>query len=114
MTRRGTSTAATTLRMGLGRGPVLQVSVDKSIKVAVEHAVHVRRLLAGAMVLHELVRVKHVRPDLRAPLDIGLLPALRGDLLLALLALELEEARSQHPHGHLAVLVLAADRKSTR
>src|SRR5919107_1301055 len=97
-----------TLRIVLGRGPVLQVSVDESVEVPVEDPVHVRRLLAGAVVLYELVRVEHVGSDLRTPLDLGLLPALRGDLLLPLLALQLEEPRPQDPHCHLAVLVLAA------
>src|SRR5215218_5430016 len=104
----GTSTAARTPRMSLGRGPVLQIGVDESVEVAVEYPVHVRRLLAGAVVLDELVRVKYVGPDLRTPLDLGLLSALRGDLLLPLLALELKEPRPQDPHGHLTVLVLAA------
>src|SRR5215211_8705388 len=103
-----TSTAATTLRIGLGCGPVLQVSVDKSIELAVEHAVYVRGLLAGAMVLYQFVRVKYVGADLRPPLDLGLLTALRGDLLFPLLAFELEEPRPQDPHGHLTVLMLAA------
>src|SRR5215204_6425269 len=94
--------------MALGHSPVLQVSVDEGIEVAVEHAVHVRRILAGAMVLYELVRVEHIGADLRTPLDVGLLPALCGDLLLTLLALEFEEPRPEYPHGHLTVLVLAA------
>src|SRR5215218_9279824 len=108
MTTTAASMAPTTLRIALGRGSVLQVSVDKSVEVAVEHAIHVRRLLARTVVLYELVGVEYVRPDLRAPLDLGLLPALRCDLLLPLLAFELEEPRTQHAHGHLAVLVLAA------
>src|SRR5688500_11724942 len=107
-TSTGASTAATTLRIVLGHGPVLQVSVDEGIEVTVEDPVHVRRFLAGAMVLYELVRVEYVRPDLGTPLDIRLLPALGGDLLLSLLALELEEPGLEYPHGHLAVLVLAA------
>src|SRR3954447_10797390 len=104
----GTRKAATTLRMALGRGPVLQVSVDKGVEVAVEHPVHVRRLLAGAVVFYQLVGMKHVRPDLGAPLDLRLLTALRRYLLLPPLALQFEEPRPQYPHGHLAVLVLAA------
>src|SRR3712207_5328230 len=60
------------------------------------------------MVLYELVRMEYVGPDLRTPLDLGLLPALRGDLLLPLLAFELEEPGPEYAHGHLAVLVLAA------
>src|SRR5918994_1826618 len=108
MTSKGTRTAAMTLRIVLGRGPVLQVRVDESVEVAVEDPVHVRRLLAGAVVLYELVRVEYVGPDLRSPLDLGLLPALRGELLLPLLALQLEEPSPEYPQGHLAVLVLAA------
>src|SRR5215212_6160021 len=96
-----------TLRMALGHGPVLQVSVDKGIEVAVEHAVHVRRLLAGAVIFDELVRVEDVGPDLGSPLDLGLLPALRCYLLLPLLPLQFEEPRPQYAHGYLAVLVLA-------
>src|SRR4029450_12382756 len=59
------------------------------------------------MVLDELVRMEDVGPDLGAPFDLGLFPALRGDLLLPLLALELEESRPQDPHRHFPVLVLA-------
>src|SRR5829696_7292751 len=107
MTTMGTSTAARTPRMSLCRGPVLQISVDESVEVTVEYPIHVRRLLACAVVLDELVRVKNVGPDLRSPLDLGLLPTLSGDLLLPLLALQLEEPRPQDPQGDLAVLVLA-------
>src|SRR5918999_6162279 len=91
----------------LGRRLGLQVGVDEGVEVSVEDAVHVRRLLAGAVVLDELVRVEDVGPDLGSPLYVGLLAALGGDLALPLLALELEEAGPQDPHGNLAVLVLA-------
>src|SRR3712207_4928717 len=92
----------------LGDRPVLQVGVDKGVDVAVQHAVDVRRLLARAVVFHQLVRVEDVGPDLGPPLDVRLLPAYGGDLPLPALALELEEARPQDPHRYLAVLVLAA------
>src|SRR5215213_1500000 len=91
----------------LSHGPVLQVGVDKVVEVAVEDAVHVGGLLAGAVVLDQLVRVKYVGSDLGPPLDVRLLPALRGDLLLAPLALQLEEAGPKNVHRDLAVLVLA-------
>src|SRR5215210_1811618 len=103
----GMRTAAMSLRTALGRVPVLQVGVDESVEFAVEHPVHVRRLLAGAMILHQLVRVEDVGPDLGPPLDLGLLPALRGDLLLPLLALQLEEPSPQDAHGYFPILVLA-------
>src|SRR5215211_6938665 len=56
-TTTGTRTAAMTLRIALGRCPVFQIGVDESVEVAVEHPVHVRRLLARAVVLDELVGV---------------------------------------------------------
>src|ERR671911_485136 len=96
------------LDTALGGGSVLQIGVDKGVEVTVEDAIDVRRLLAGAVVLHQLVRVEDVGPYLGAPLDIRLLPALRSDLLLAPLALELEEARPENAHRDLTVLVLAA------
>src|SRR5215212_6293837 len=52
--------------------------------------------------------MEYVGADLRSPLDLGLLPALRGDLLLPLLAFELEEPSPQNAQGDLTVLVLAA------
>jgi hypothetical protein len=39
------------LDTALGYGSVLQVSVDKVVEVAVEDAIHVGSLLAGAVVL---------------------------------------------------------------
>src|SRR5918998_4906547 len=86
----------------------LQVGVDEGVEVAVEDAVHVSRLLAGAVVLDQLVGVEDVGSDLGSPLYICLLATLRGDLALPLLALELEEASPQDAHRDLAVLVLAA------
>src|SRR5918912_2263802 len=95
------------LRTMLGRSSVLEVGVDKGVQVAVENPVYVGGLLPSAQVFHELVRVEDVRSDLGPEPHLGLLPALRGDLPLPFLALELEEASPQDPHGDLAVLVLA-------
>src|SRR5918999_572837 len=92
----------------LGDGPALQVGVDKVVEVAVENPVHVGGLLSGAQVFDELVRVEDVGADLGPEPHLRLLAALRGDLPLPLLALELEEAGPQDPHRDLAVLVLAA------
>src|SRR5918995_3219152 len=96
------------LDTALGDGSVLQVGVDKGVDVAIKDAVHVRRLLDGAVVLHQLVRVEDVGADLGPPLYVRLLPTYRGDLLLTPLSLELEEARPKDAHRDLAVLVLAA------
>src|SRR5215212_5955039 len=99
-------TNSVSLDTALGRRPALEEGVDERIEVAVEDAVHIRRLLACAVVLDELVGVEDVGPDLRSPLDVRLLAAYGGDLTLPLLALELEEAGPEDPHRDLAVLVL--------
>src|SRR5918999_6110695 len=95
------------MRTMLGDGPALQVGVDKVVEVAVEDPIHVGGLLSGAQVFDELVGVEDVGADLGPEPHLRLLPALRGDLTLSLLALELEEASPQDPHCYLAVLVLA-------
>src|SRR5918992_1757943 len=95
------------MRTMLGDGPALQVGVDKVVEVAVEDPIHVGGLLSGAQVFDELVGVEDVGADLGPEPHLRLLPALRGDLTLSLLALELEEASPQDPHRDLAVLVLA-------
>src|SRR5918992_3633330 len=95
------------LRTMLGDGPALQVGVDKVVEATVEDPVHVGGLLSGAQVFDELVGVEDVGADLGPEPHLRLLPALRGDLTLSLLALELEEASPQDPHCYLAVLVLA-------
>src|SRR5918998_2463966 len=108
MTSTTSKTNSAVLDTALGDRPVLQVGVDEGVDVAVQHAIHVRRLLARAVVLHQLVGVEDVGSDLGTPLDVRLLPAYGGDLALPSLALELEEARPEDPHRYLAVLVLAA------
>src|ERR671916_607083 len=107
--------AATTTRVSrrprtttLGGGSGFQEGVDEVVKLAVQDPVHVRGLLVRAVVLGQLVGVEDVGADLAPPLVVGLLPALGGDLPLALLPLELEEPRLEDAHSDLPVLVLAA------
>src|SRR5205823_1645964 len=71
--------------------PLLQARFDIVVEIAVEHALRVALLDAGAQVLDARL-VEHIRADLVAPLDVGLL---RGELVLlghALAQLELVEA----------------------
>src|SRR5687767_7719345 len=50
-----------------------QPRVDESIQIAVEHALGVAGAYSSAQVLHHLIRLKHVAPDLAAPADFTLL-----------------------------------------
>src|SRR3954470_19304963 len=68
-----------------------EVGLDERVEVAVEHAVDVAGLVLGAEVLHELVRRQHVAADLAAEPDLLLLALDGGELVLALLALEVGE-----------------------
>src|SRR5215210_7847287 len=104
---RRSATARRTSR-ALYSGPAFKVGVDQVIQVAVEDPVHVGGLRPGAVVLYHLVGVEDVGADLAPPLDVRPFAFQGGQLLLALLPLELEEARPQDPHRYLAVLVLAA------
>src|SRR6478752_7608388 len=73
---------------GTGRGAkgfLRQRSRHEFIEVAVEHARGVRRLHPGTEVLHHLVGLQDVGPDLMAPADIGLSSLIRSGLLFALL-----------------------------
>ena len=55
--------------------PPAQPALHEPVEVAVEHGADVARLHVGAQVLDHLVRLQHVRADLAAPADLGLLAA---------------------------------------
>src|SRR5437868_14427906 len=85
-----------------------QRCLDERIDVPVEDTRGIADLEAGAVVLHEGVRVQHVRADLAAPVggaELAALPRLR---LLLLADLSLEQPRAEDLHGRLAVLELRA------
>src|ERR1043166_1997258 len=87
--------------------PLFQARLDEVVEIAVEHALRVAFLDAGAQVLDARL-VEHVRADLVTPLDVGLL---RRELVLlghALAQLALVEARFEHRHAFRAVAVLRA------
>ena len=68
--------------------------------------VDVAFLVLRAVVLDHLVRVQHVAPDLAAEGDRLLLAAQPIELRLLLLQLHVVQARPQHLHRHVLVLVL--------
>src|SRR5215213_9304906 len=91
-----------------------QIRTDEAVEIAVEHALRISDLEAGAMVLHELVRLEDVAADLAAEADVLRLAALAGELGLALLLAELRDARPEDAQrrllvGRLGALVLALD-----
>src|SRR5262245_50057816 len=73
-----------------------QEGLDENVDVAVEHPVHISDLLFRSVVLHELVRVQHIAPDLAAEGDLLLGPADLLQLGLLLLELQVVEPRLQY------------------
>src|SRR5262249_32441616 len=91
-----------------------QVLAHEAVELAVEDALGVADLLAGAMVLHPRRGMERVAADLRSPRDVLLLAALGGELLGAPSLLLLEQPRAQELHRgrlvlRLRALVLALD-----
>src|SRR5262245_26683194 len=108
---RRTFIGASSLLPGTARGaaaPALHVRVDERLDVAVEHSLDVGRLVVGAQVLDLLVRRHHVRADLVAEVDLGLLAVGLLQLLVPRRLAELVELRLEHRHRRAPVLVLAA------
>src|ERR1039458_7866740 len=80
---------------------------DEGLQISVHHTLHVAGLMAGAQVLDHLVGLEHVAADLVAPRHRALLTVVffhRSTLLVLFLFVE---ARLQHRHRQLTVLVLA-------
>ena len=94
--------------MGAALDALRQRALDERIDLAVEHGRRVGALRAGAQILHQLIGLQHVGADLVAPADLLLARRLGGGLVLALLQLELVEARLEHRPGDGAVLDLRA------
>src|SRR5689334_13520849 len=77
----------------------LEVRGDEGSEVAVEDGLHIARLVAGALVLDELIRSQRVRADLTPERDVALLARHLLDRLAPLLALTRREARGEDLHG---------------
>src|SRR5665648_303129 len=85
-----------------------EVLVHEPVEVAVEHALGVADLVAGAQVLHHLVRVQHVAADLAAEIDVAHFAALPGELVGEAVLLAIHQLGLEHAHGHGLVLQLRA------
>ena len=53
---------------------LLQPRFNEGVDVAIEHGVRISGLHVGAEILHHLVRMKDVRPNLAPPLVLALFP----------------------------------------
>ena len=96
----------------IARSAPMQVRLDEGVEIAVEHGLHVPRLVAGPLVLHELVRRERVRADLIAEGDVLLVARQPLQLAALLLALTLRQPGREDLHGlgpvlELRTLVLA-------
>src|SRR5204862_8079707 len=79
--------------------------LDESVEIAVEDARRIANFVSRPQILHELIRLQHVRADLAAEADVFLLPFDLGLLFLALVQLQLIQPRAKEAHGDVAVLV---------
>src|SRR2546422_2586652 len=83
-----------------------QIALDEDVDVAVEHAVDVADLLLRAVVLHHLIWMQDVAPDLAAEGDVFFRAADLIELCLVLFRLEVVEPRFQHLHRRVTVPML--------
>ena len=86
----------------------LEVCEDETVQIAVHHGIHIAGLVVGAVILDHGVGHEHIAADLVAPGDLILHALDVADLVQVLLLLDLIQLGSQHLHGGVAVLELAA------
>src|SRR5438105_10227761 len=84
----------------------LQVRADRIVEIAFEHARGVTGLIAGAVVLHHLVRVEDIAADLVAPAGAHVLAFDLRLLLSVAREFTFNEPRFEDAHRRLAVAVL--------
>jgi 3-hydroxyacyl-CoA dehydrogenase len=98
--------------VGLRLGPALPGHVQRQrrrhegVQIAVQHPLRVRGLMRGAQILHHLIGMQHIGPDLVAPAGIALGLVLGVDRGVALVQFQLIEPRFQRAMALGAVLVL--------
>src|SRR5579859_1025540 len=90
-----------------------EVGADERIDVSVHDAVHITGAELGAVVFDHPVRLHDVGANLAAEGDVQLALVEFVGMRLALLNLEVVQARAKHLHGDLTVLALAAFRLAT-
>src|SRR5438105_8213481 len=84
----------------------LQVRADGIVEIAFEHARSVAGFVAGAVVLHHLVRMQHIAADLVAPARADVLAFDLRLLLSVAREFTFNEPRFEDAHRRLAVAVL--------
>ena len=108
--RVGPRASALILALRFGAGFARQVHRQcrrhEGIEGAIQNALRVRGFLAGAQILHHLVGVQHIGPDLVAPAGIALGVVLGLYALGALAQFHFVKTRFQRGHRVGAVLVL--------
>src|SRR3990172_8887932 len=106
-TSAASSAARSEARRLVANGSLL-VGAEQWIQLPIEDGFGIAGLIAGAVVLHHLVRVEDVRADLVSPGG-GDVPPLQARLFLRpLLQLPFQEPRLQHLERALLVAVLGA------
>src|SRR4030095_14532747 len=85
-----------------------QVRLDQVVQIAVHNRVDVAPLVAGPVVLDQLVGVERVRADLAAEGDFLLLTGQFAQLLTLLLLGDLVQPRLENAHGRVAIAQLRA------
>src|SRR5882724_295530 len=96
-----------------------QFCLDKHVDVAIHDILYIAGFCASTMVLHHLVRLENVRPNLTTPCDIPLLAILPIDLGAFFVLFNFVKFCLQHLERELAItplaaLSLASDDESTR
>src|SRR6266513_6137542 len=85
-----------------------QFGLNKHVDVAIHDILHTAGLCASAMVLHHLVRLENIRPNLTTPCDIALLAILPIDLGAFFVLFNFVKFCLQHFERELAIAPLAA------
>src|SRR3972149_4183782 len=102
------SSANTSARRALATDGRLLVGAEQGVQLTIEHGFSIACLVAGAVVLHHLVRMEDLGADLVAPGGGDVLPFQARLLLRFLLQLTHQQPRLQHLQRALLVAVPAA------
>src|SRR5207249_1645956 len=85
-----------------------QIRLDQGVQIAVHHGVDVAHLVAGPVVLDQLIGMERVRADLAAEGDLLFLTSQLGQLLALLLLGDLVKPRLEDAHRRVAIPELRA------
>ena len=96
-----------------------EIGLHELIQLAVHNGRDVSNLCVGSMILDQLIRLKHIGPNLASETDLLFFTDERGELLFLLFLLQLVESCAQNFHRagfvlELRAFVLALHDDSTR